>query len=257
MSDLASVHGFHAQGSDQGALLGVYHFNARAVHALTPQGGAVVDLGCGSGQYLKYLALRRPDLHLIGIDLSTQMVAEGNAMLREHSLADRVELRLGDMTSFFDVLPEQWNCVTSIFSMHHLPTSRELFACLGEMARARARHGAAIWIFDHARPRHRATALRFPRIFTPEASPAFNADSTNSLIASWSYEELRGAVTATIGETTRSSVARILPLYQVHWAPSTVSDPIDPALWRDEAPAAPSTLREAKALAGLFKYLPA
>jgi cyclopropane fatty-acyl-phospholipid synthase-like methyltransferase len=255
MSDLENVRAFHAEGSDGGALLGVYHFNARAVHALTPKGGFVVDLGCGSGQCLRYLALRRPDLCILGIDLSKEMVAAGNTMLREHSLADRVELRVGDMTAFSHQLPTRVDLVTSIFSLHHLPTRQNLDECLGEIARLRAKHGAAFWIFDHARPRRRDTAERFPQIFTPDASPAFNADSTNSLIAAWSFDEMRAAIAENIGETLQGCLARILRLYQVHWAEATATrGPIDVRLWQESV--ASSTLQDAKALAGLFKNLP-
>lgn len=258
MSDPENVRAFHEEGSDQGALLGVYHFNARAVHAMTPKGGFVVDLGCGSGQYLKYLALRRPDLRILGIDLAGEMVAAGNTMLREYSLADRVELRVGDMTAFAHELPARVDLVTSIFSLHHLPTRRDLYACLGEIARLRANHGAAFWIFDHARPRRRDTAERFPRVFTPHASPAFNTDSTNSLIASWSYDEMRGAIAENIEQTIQSRLARILRLYQVHWAEVTnpLDGPIDARLWCKAQVPGKSTLQDAKALAGLFKSLP-
>ena len=257
MSDLESVQAFHAEGSDDGALLGVYHFNARAVHTLTPKGGVVVDLGCGSGQCLRYLALRRPDLRILGIDLSKEMVAAGNTMLREHSLADRVELRVGDMTAFSHQLPARVDLVTSIFSLHHLPARKDLYACLGEIARLRAKHGSAFWIFDHARPRRRDTAERFPQIFTPYASPSFNADSTNSLIASWSFEEMRAAVAETMGGAPWGCLSRILRLYQVHWAEATARyGSIDTHLWHESATAAKSTLKDARALAGLFQNLP-
>lgn len=256
MSDRESVQAFHAQGSDDGALLGVYHFNARAAHALAPAGGTVVDLGCGSGQCLRYLARRRPDLRLLGIDLSKEMVAAGDAMLREHSLADRVELRVGDMTAFSSQLPARVDLVTSIFSLHHLPTERDLYACLREIGRVRSQFGAAFWIFDHARPRRRETAEGFPGVFTPDASPAFNADSTNSLVASWSFDELRAAVAEAIAGTHQARLARILRLYQVHWAEAASHGPIDLRLWHEPAAAAKSTLRDAKGLAGLFESLP-
>lgn len=256
MSDLDSVQAFHAAGADDGPLLGVYHFNARAVHTLAPAGATVVDLGCGSGQCLRYLALRRPDLRILGFDLSQEMVAAGRAMLREHALADRVELQVGDMTTFSNQAPARVDLVTSIFSLHHLPTRQDLYACLREIARLRDQHGTAFWVFDHARPRRRGTAQSFPRVFTPDASPAFNADSTNSLIAAWSFHELRAAMAEVFGRSAQDCLASLLRLYQVHWAEAASAVAVDPALWQRPVEQAEATLRDAEALRGLFKRLP-
>ena len=111
-----------------------------------------------------------------------------------------------------------------------------------------------VWIFDHARPRRRATAERFPGIFTPVASPTFKADSTNSLIASWSFEELRNAITGTLGSGIESQLARWLRLYQVHWAPGRSRDPAGP--WPDEESISDSARADANGLSGLFATLP-
>src|SRR5438876_128199 len=104
MTGAESVRGFHDAGGKGGPLLGIYHLNARAIHQLVRRGGIVLDLGCGSGQFLAYLARRRPDLKLIGIDLSSEMIALGNEMLSDQGLSHRVELRKGDMTNFMDVV---------------------------------------------------------------------------------------------------------------------------------------------------------
>ena len=256
MSVPGSVQAFHAQGSDAGALLGIYHFNALQVHALAPEGAIVVDLGCGSGQCLGYMARRRPDLHFVGFDLSSQMVDVGNAALRAEGLAARVELRVGDMTSFFAQVSGRVQVVTSIFSLHHLPTAEHLQACLRDIERLRLEHGAALWVFDHARPRRRVTAERFPTVFTPAARPEFKADSTNSLIASWSFEELRKALTESCGVEVQSFQARILRLYQVHWVPGHSLNVSSDRLWRGAESVPRAMSRDAERLASLFRKLP-
>jgi len=143
MSGAPNVEAFHAAGSEQGVLLGVYHFNARQIHRLAPKAGTVVDLGCGSGQCLGYVARRRPDLRIIGFDISERMVDVGNEMLRKEGLFDRVELRVGDMTAFRAQLPKHVDLITSIFSLHHLPTSGDLHACLLEVGWIRRTLGGA------------------------------------------------------------------------------------------------------------------
>ena len=104
---------------------------------------------------------------MVGLDLSEKMVSVGNAMLDEDGLSDRIELRVADMTSFATQVPAEVHLVTSIFSLHHLPTGADLRACLGEIERVRGRCRAGLWIFDHARPRRRDTAERFPPCSRP------------------------------------------------------------------------------------------
>lgn len=256
MSDREGVMAFHQAGDRAGVLTGVYEFNARCVSALAPRGTTVLDLGCGSGQCAAHLAARRPDLRLIGIDLSPPMVEVGNEMLARRGLSDRVELRVGDMTTFSRAILERIGVITSIFSLHHLPGRAELDACLGEIEKLRARDGASLWIFDHARPRKRATAERFPAVFTPSADAAFNLDSRNSLIASWSFSELRDACQSASGATVRSELAKLLPLYQIHWVPLAEPARVEHDLWRETDALTDQARREAKSLRGLFAALP-
>ena len=41
---------------------------------LLPQGGQVLDAACGPGNITKFLLARRPDLHVLGIDLAPRMI---------------------------------------------------------------------------------------------------------------------------------------------------------------------------------------
>jgi SAM-dependent methyltransferase len=255
MEDSASVEAFHEQGSAEGPLLPVYHFNALATSRLVPEGGTVVDLGSGSGQYLAYLAERRPDLRIVGVDLSQAMVALGRRFLERKRLGARVDLRVGDMTDFADAVPERVDLVSSIFALHHLPTEHHVRACLAQVAGVRERRGCAVWIFDHARPRHPRTPEVFPRIFTPDAPAAFNADSRNSLIASFSFEELSVFVDASGIAPAEHHVARWMKLYQVHRAGRRDRKAADGhASWRPGR-LPPTAEREFRGLRSLFPAL--
>jgi hypothetical protein len=60
----------------------------------------------------------------------------------------------------------------------------------------------------------------FPEIFTPEAPAAFRTDSKNSLMASWSVDELSDSLgRAGLGQATHAC-ARFMRLYQAHWVAS-------------------------------------
>jgi SAM-dependent methyltransferase len=255
MEDSASVEAFHEQGSAQGPLLPVYHFNALATSGLVPEGGTVVDLGSGSGQYLAYLAERRPDLRIVGLDLSRAMVALGRRFLERKRLADRVDLRVGDMTAFAGSLPGRVDLVSTIFALHHLPTEGHVRACLAQVAGVRERTGCAVWIFDHARPRHPKTPDVFPRIFTPDAPAAFNADSRNSLIASFSFAELSVLVDASGIGPAEHHLARWMKLYQAHRARRRDGTSADGHARWQPGRLPPAAEREFRGLRNLFPAL--
>lgn len=217
MNDAEQVQAFHEAGKRY--LQGLYHFNARAIARMAPKGGTVVDLGSGSAQFLAYLGRARPDLRVIGIELAERMVAQGRELLADQGLNERVDLRHGDMTDFVRLTQESVSVVSSVFSLHHLPTLDDLGRCLSEVRKLRARDGAAVWVFDHARPKAAATAELFPKVFTPDAAPVFNLDSSQSLMASWTLEELSGEFQRADLSEGQHLLARALPLYQIHRLP--------------------------------------
>ena len=213
------VTAWHAQGDDAGPMLPIYHLNALACSRLLAGAGTVVDLGCGSGRFSSYLARRRPDLKIVGLDLSKPMVDLGNAALRDAGLSDRVELRVGDMTDFAHDLPPETALVVCQFALHHLPDLQLVEKCFRELAAVRGRTGCGFWLFDLARPRHRSTALAYPEVLTPDAPEVFKLDSVNSLLAAYSHAELADIAQRVFGPAAvHAALARLFPLYQAFWA---------------------------------------
>ena len=215
MDDRESVRCFHDQGAD--ALLPVYHFNALATARMVRQNGTVLDLGCGSGRYLRHLAAVRPDLRIIGLDLSRPMLDAGRQLVLDEGLADRIELRQGDMTDFASAIPERVDLVSSVYSLHHLPDTAALLKCIEQIRRMRSRDLCGVWIFDHARPRLACTAERFPDVVTPDAPAAFRMDSTNSLKASFSFGSLSRHLDAAGIGTFGHKQSRFFRILQAHW----------------------------------------
>src|SRR3954454_24718209 len=65
---------------------------AQLVHSVPP-GGSILDVGTGPGRLLVEIALRRPDVRLIGIDPSADMVRRAQDRARDAGLADgRIEV---------------------------------------------------------------------------------------------------------------------------------------------------------------------
>lgn len=257
MEESVNVEAFHDQGAASGPLLPVYRFNALATSRLVRSGGTVLDLGSGSGQYLAYLAARRPDLTIVGFDLSSAMVRRARSFFRDEGLAERIEMRIGDMTNFFQSVPERVDLVSSVFALHHLESSDDLRRCLRQIAAIRERDGCAIWIFDHARPRDPRTPEIFPEIFTPNAPLAFRNDSRNSLIASYSFDELMRALDDAGLRSLQHRLARWMRFYQLHWMACDDScrrGDVGRVLWRPDV-LSDSAKREFRALRALFPDL--
>lgn len=87
--------------------------NAATEAGLRP--GDVLDLGCGTGRLLERAAEKWPDARLIGVDLSSQMIAEAR---RKHAGDSRFRFEVGDAAA----LPLEAASVDAVFStisFHH------------------------------------------------------------------------------------------------------------------------------------------
>lgn len=254
MNNMENIKAFHTQGND--SLIPVYHFNAMAMSHLVKQGGTVVDLGSGTGQYLVYLARYRPDLTIIGVELAENMVAVGTEFIKEQGVSERVKLIQGDMTSFSSVIPNEINLVSSVFSLHHLPESRDLISTIKQMEIVRNHFGSALWVFDHARPKHNSTPEIFPEIFTPDAHSEFKTDSRNSLIAAYSYHELSKAFNEVNVKGVIHECSKWMKLYQIHWLTNAQKQIFAGEEEKLRSVLAGKAKREFQSLKGLFNHLP-
>ncbi|HEX5682766.1 MAG TPA: hypothetical protein VFY73_01925 [Ideonella sp.] len=123
------------------------------------------------------------------------------------------------MTAFADQVPNTTALVNCLFAMHHLPSIREVEQCLAEIRTVCGRTGCGFLIFDLARPRHASTAAAYPRVFTPDAAKVFCDDSTNSLLAAFSHNELKEVFCGIHDLSVNVVRARVLPLFQIYWSP--------------------------------------
>lgn len=62
-----------------------------------PPGGRLLEIGCGSGVYLRYALERRPGLTARGLELQAPVAALARDLLDRAGLADRAEVREGDV----------------------------------------------------------------------------------------------------------------------------------------------------------------
>ena len=146
-ADRAVLTGRHADLYDRVAarwvLRPLYRAAAADIAAAVPQGGSVLDVGTGPGRLLIELARRRPDLQLVGIDPSPDMVAHAHRNARDARLRDRVDVRVAAAESLpFD--DGSFDAVASTLSAHHWS---DVTAAVAEQARV-LRAGGRLWVFD-------------------------------------------------------------------------------------------------------------
>lgn len=65
-----------------------------------PEGGAVLEIGCGTGRNLVLAARRYPQSAFHGIDISTEMLAAAGRAVERAGLAGRVRLAHADAAAF-------------------------------------------------------------------------------------------------------------------------------------------------------------
>ena len=61
-----------------------------------PEGGLVLEIGCGTGRNLVQAALRYPNSRFVGIDISDEMLKSARSALQRHGLDKRVSLLQAD-----------------------------------------------------------------------------------------------------------------------------------------------------------------
>jgi len=108
--------------------------------------GEAADLGCGPGYLAVAIAKGIPAMHVIGVDLSEDMLALAQAEARRSGVEDRVSFRFGDVRQipFED---SSLDFVVSTLSLHHW---RDPIVVLDEIERVLV-PGGSFLIFDFRR----------------------------------------------------------------------------------------------------------
>ena len=115
--------------------------------------GLALDVGTGPGQIPMKLALRLPQLQIIGLDLSEAMLKQAQHDAQASGVADRVTFQIGDAKKL-SFPAGHFDLVICNSLLHHVPHP---LVTLNELARV-TRPDGAILLRDLRRPR----ALAFP-----------------------------------------------------------------------------------------------
>lgn len=108
-----------------------------AIDALFPTSGPVrlLEVGCGSGTYMRHAAERNPDLSALGLELQPGVAEAAIANLREWGLAGRTQVETGDVRERTPA--REFDLVTLHNNVYYFPVAERvaLFAHLRRFLR--------------------------------------------------------------------------------------------------------------------------
>ena len=139
--------------SPEGGIQNEHYHNFLLKH-LPAHCDEVLEIGCGPGTFARALAARSN--HVLGIDLSPEMIR----LAREQSThISSLEFQVADICDW-EVDPEQFDCIASIATLHHLPF-REVLVKM----KAALKPGGVLLVLDLFEPRGLSDwLLNFPAL---------------------------------------------------------------------------------------------
>lgn len=230
MDDPESVAQFHTGGASNPGMRAVYDLCARALDALLPPGGRLLDLGVGSGRALSAVLRRRPDVRATAVDLAPNMLSTAQELFDAEGLGERVELVQADISA----LPERlstgpWDAISCMWTLHQLPDFDVLRGALSQIAAVQRRSGAAVWISDFQRVRD-PTACPNMLVCVDPASPAIlRQDAIASEAAAFTIAELSKELEASGLQGMHSGHSTPLPYLQAYWMFGAHGRPSNPS----------------------------
>lgn len=86
--------------------------------------GSMLEIGCGSGFYIKYAATRNTSLRALGLELQPDVAEVARANIREWGLQDRVRIEAGDIRT--KIPDERFDIVTLYNNIYYFPVQERV-----------------------------------------------------------------------------------------------------------------------------------
>ena len=147
--------------------------------------GRLLDLGCGPGDICVRMAHALPGWNVTGLDAGPNMLKLAEAAVSANELDQRIELVHAHLPKHS--LSDPYDAVVSNSLLHHLPDPMTLWRAVRELVRP----DGYVQIMDLHRPDSIARARWLVDQHAKDAPAVLREDFYNSLLASWTIEEVR------------------------------------------------------------------
>jgi len=150
------------------------------------KGRSVLDLGCGTADVIIRFAHAFPYTHITGIDGADAMLGIGSKDIKRCGLKDRIELRKCVLpgSAFSET---KFDAIISNSLLHHLKDP----AVIWDMIKNCAKDGSPVFVMDLMRPDCEDTAKNLVQQYASDAPEILREDFYNSLLASYTLDEVR------------------------------------------------------------------
>jgi arsenite methyltransferase len=210
MDNPESVRAFAQYGNFKTPLGMSYLLYAAHICEVIRQGDLVLDLGCGPGNLLLFVAQLNPRAQFIGLDLSDVML--GHAQKESQRLGIKnVRFLKGDMTNLRPFHQKSVDVCISSLAIHHLPSSEHLQNMFKEIARV-LRPGGGLFLTDYGRLKREGSMHFVAHKYRERQPQLLTEDYFNSLKASFSLQEIEDCYKSTLKGLGDLRVTPILPI---------------------------------------------
>lgn len=146
--------------------------------------GQIIDLGCGTADLDILLSKKYPNLTITGYDGSPSMIemAQNNVTIQNAS----VNLKCCE----FNVVNDKADLVISTNTLHHIHNPQVFWSAIKSISNN-------VFVVDMIRPISKLQAEQVVERFTADADPWYREDFYNSLLASFTANELQDQISNT------------------------------------------------------------
>jgi ubiquinone/menaquinone biosynthesis C-methylase UbiE len=152
-----------------------------------------LDLCCGPGHFTRMLAKHLKCHEVIGVDLSEPMLKKAQDNAQSEKLSEVLRYVKSDVASLDSIESKSMDIVSFMDGAHHMSSIQDVTKILKEADRVAKPEGIVI-LLDPVRPKTVSTTNLYHRIagkpYVDLGLSYFNKDFYDSLLASWSPDEL-------------------------------------------------------------------
>lgn len=148
--------------------------------------GNVLDLGCGTADVIIRFAHAFPSAHITGVDGAAAMLDIGLQEVEQCDLGDRISLERC-VLPHSDLSKRMFDAVISNSLLHHLKDPSTMWDIIKECLKDRS----PVLVMDLMRPETRERAMELMGMYALDAPEILQQDFYNSLLASYTVDEVR------------------------------------------------------------------